>query len=215
MNPVSSAADPASLVPNPWNTNVMSPDNEAKLEESLRRRGMFKPVVVRELPDGRLQILGGEHRATVAARMGLKQVPVFNLGRIDDNAAKEIGVLDNSRYGADDTLQLAELLEGLGHADELATFMPYSESDLASIFSSVNIALDDLDIPDSDDGAPSAPKEKAVQTHQMMRFSVPVGDVGDITELIEKTMKVQGFTESNSLTNAGDALVYLLRQLKV
>ena len=204
--------DPSKLTPSPWNTNVVSPDNEAKLEESIKRFGMFKPVVVRQLDDGTLQIIGGEHRASVAARMGLKQVPVVNLGVISDQKAKEISLVDNGRYGADDTLQLAELLESLGGADELASYMPYSETDLASIFSSVNIALDDLDIPDADEAAPSLPKEKPIQTHQIMRFKVPVDDVGDITELIERTMKAQKFTEEDSLTNAGDALVYLLKK---
>lgn len=212
INPEVKLLSPDSLVPNPWNTNVVSPDNEAKLEESIKRFGMFKPVVVRELADGTLEIIGGEHRAGAAKRMGLKAIPVVNLGRIDDQKAKEISLVDNGRYGADDTLQLAELLEGLGNADELASFMPYSESDLASIFSSVNIALDDLDLPDLEEDRPVLPKEKPIQTHAVMRFKVPVDDQGWIVDLIEKTMKQQKFTEEDSLTNAGDALVFLLKQ---
>lgn len=212
INPQVTLLPPESLVPNPWNTNVVSPDNEAKLEESIKRFGMFKPVVVRELADGTLQIIGGEHRAGAAQRMGIKAIPVVNLGRIDDHRAKEIGLVDNGRYGADDTLQLAELLEGLGNADELASFMPYSETDLASIFSSVNIALDDLDLDDAEETAPSLPKEKPIQTHAVMRFKVPVDDQGWIADLVEKTMKQQKFTEEDSLTNAGDALVYLLKK---
>ena len=212
INPQATLLPPESLTPNPWNTNIVSPDNEAKLEESIKRFGMFKPVVVRELADGTLQILGGEHRAGAARRMGIKKVPVINLGRIDDQKAKEISLVDNGRYGADDTLQLAELLEGLGNADELASFMPYSESDLSSIFSSVNIALDELDLHDLEEQAPSVPKERPIQTHQVVRFKIPVDDASWITDLIEKAMKSQKFTDSDSLTNAGDALVYLLKK---
>jgi hypothetical protein len=90
--------------------------------------------------------------------------------------------------------------------------MPYSETDLASIFSSVNIALDDLDLDDAEETAPSLPKEKPIQTHAVMRFKVPVDDQGWIADLVEKTMKQQKFTEEDSLTNAGDALVYLLKK---
>jgi ParB-like chromosome segregation protein Spo0J len=201
---------PKRLNPNPWNTNVVSPDNEAKIEESIKRLGMFKPILVREV-DGELEILGGEHRALVAERMGIAEVPVINLGEISDQKAKEISLVDNGRYGSDDTLQLAELLEQLGSPDDLAKFMPYSDTELASIFSSVNIALDDLDLPDLDE-SPSLPKERPIQTSQVLRFKVPVEDVALITELIEKTMKVQKFTESDSLSNAGDALVYLLNK---
>nr|EKV2115583.1 chromosome partitioning protein ParB [Acinetobacter baumannii] len=34
--------DPAQLQPNPWNSNIVSPENEAKLKASIERRGMFK-----------------------------------------------------------------------------------------------------------------------------------------------------------------------------
>jgi len=203
--------DPSTLAPNPWNTNIVSPENQQKLEESVKRFGMFKPIVVREV-DGKLQIIGGEHRWDAARALGHPEVPVVNLGRISDKKAKEIGLVDNGRYGADDTLQLAQLLDGLGvQADELSSFMPYSESDFASIFSSVNISLDDLDLPDDVEN-PVTPAVKPPQTHQIMRFKVPVDDVGAITDMIEKTMKEQRFTDEDSLSNAGNALVHLLTQ---
>lgn len=202
------------LEPNPWNTNVVSPENQHKLEESIRRFGLFKPIVVRELQDGSRQIIGGEHRYEAARSLGYSEIQVVNLGRIDDKKAKEISLVDNGRYGADDTLQLAELLEQIGvGADELSSFMPYSESDFASIFSSVNISLDDLDLPDEAE-IPKTPATKPVQTHQVMRFKVPVDDVATITDLIERTMKEQKYTDEDSLSNAGNALVYLLGQIK-
>lgn len=208
-------ADPRTLRPNPWNTNVVSPDNEAKIDESIRRHGFIKPIIVRRLADGAMQILGGAHRRDSAIRLGLSEVPIFDLGHIDDQKAKEIGLIDNARYGADDTLGLAALLEELGSPDDLATFLPYTDTDFASIFSSATIALDDLDLPDDDHAAPSAPKVPAAQTHQVMRFKVPAGDCSGVVEKIEKVMKRQGFTESDQLTNAGDALVWLLNQVEV
>ena len=200
------------LAPSDFNVNVVSPDNEAKIDASIVRFGFFKPVLCREV-GGRLQIIGGEHRWLSAKRLGYKEVPVINLGPIDDKRAKEISLADNSRYGADDTLQLAELLEGLGNAEELGTFLPYSDTDFASIFSSVSIALDDLEISD-DEPAPKLPTERAVQTHQLMRMKVPSGDVAAVTELIAKVMKLQRFTEEDSLTNAGNALVHICNLAK-
>lgn len=201
---------PDQLTPNPWNTNVVSPENQHKLEASIDRLGVFKPIVVRELSDGQLQIIGGQHRWEAAQTLGHSEIPVVNLGRLSDKKAKEIGLVDNGRYGADDTLQLANLLEDLGlDAGELSSFMPYSESDFASIFSSVNISLDDLDLPD-DAEIPATPAAKPPQTHQIMRFKVPLDDVGTITDMIERTMKEQRFTDEDSLSNAGNALVHLL-----
>lgn len=203
--------NPKLLKPNPWNTNVVSPENEEKLEQSIERFGMFKPVVVRTLEDGTLQILGGEHRAEVAANRGMLEVPVINLGIIDDNKAKEISLVDNGRYGADDTLKLADLLEELGGAEIVSPFTPFSSAELDAIFSSSSIDLDDLSL---DDEEPALPEEmlsskSMTATHQIMRFKVPVEDADNIMELIEHVMKNQRFDTADALTNAGDALVYL------
>lgn len=209
--------DPASLVPNPFNPNVLSPDNERKLDESLRRNEMFKPILVRELANGELEILGGQHRVESAIRLGFKDIPVFNLGRIGDEKAKEICLIDNSRYGADDTIELARLLESLdADADELASFLPYSDADLSAIFATGEIDLDDLLTTEEEEraGKVDSSDVQAVKTHQIMRFAIPVEDAAWVTKLVDKTMKIQGFVESNSLQNAGDALIHLLKGLR-
>ena len=79
---------PAQLKPNPWNTNKLSPEAEGKLDNSLLEFGLYKPIICRELPDGSLQILGGEHRTRAASRAGHATVPVVNLGQISDVRAK-------------------------------------------------------------------------------------------------------------------------------
>ena len=209
--------DPSTLVANPFNPNVLSPDNERKLDESLRRNEMFKPILVRTLTNGELEILGGQHRVESAMRLGFKEIPVFNLGHVDDKRAKEICLIDNSRYGADDTIELARLLESLDtNADELASFLPYSDADLSAIFATGEIDLDDLLTTEEEEKAGKVDSSdiQAVKTHQIMRFAIPVEDAAWVTKLVDKTMKIQGFVESNSLQNAGDALVHLLKGLR-
>ena len=203
-----------SLKPNPWNTNVVSPENEEKIESSIKRFGIFRPIVARELEDGTLEILGGQHRWQAAKRLGLSEIPVVNLGRISDKKAKEIGLVDNGRYGEDDALALSELLKDLGTTDELLGFLPYSGDELETLFSSTSIDLDDLDIPDDDGKVPDLPPLKATQTHQIMRFKVPIEDSDFVQRLIEATMRSQGFTDDDSMTNAGNALVHLLKEIK-
>lgn len=203
-----------SLQPNPWNTNHVTPENEAKIEASLRRFGFIRPIIARTLDDGTLEILGGEHRWSVAKRMGHKTVPVINLGAVDDKKAKEIGLVDNGRYGDDDALSLAELLKELGNPDEILTFLPYTGDELESLFSASSIALDDLDISDDDERLPDLSAAKTTQTHQVMRFKVPIEDSQFIQQMIDTTMKHQGFTDDDQLTNAGNALVHLLKALK-
>lgn len=198
------------LMPNPWNTNrITDPANEEKLRESMKRLGVFKPILVRTLADGTLQILGGEHRWRAAEQLGMKTVPIVNLGRIDDKRAKEVGLVDNGRYGEDDMLGLAGLLKELGN--DVLTFMPFSDVDLAALAAASTIALDDLD--SIDNGPPIDLQDlKAAPTAQLMRFKVPVDDVAWASKLVEREMKEQGFTQEDSLSNAGHALISLLRK---
>lgn len=204
-----------SLQPNPWNTNHVSAENEKKLLVSFEKHGCYKPIVVRELEAGGYQILGGEHRWMMAKKLGYKTVPITNVGIVSDQAAKELGLIDNGRYGEDDSLELAALLNGMDNLDEVMSFLPYAEDDLSAIFASSAIDFGSLDIPDdADDKLPELPTKAAVQTHQVMRFKTPVEDSEFITKLMERTMKEQGFTDDDSMTNAGNALVFLLKGLK-
>ncbi|KAA5604415.1 chromosome partitioning protein ParB [Roseospira marina] len=213
MTPTQLYANPEDLKANPWNTNQMSPENEAKLDTAIRRMGMFKPIVVRETDDG-FQILGGEHRRDAAIRLGIKEVPVISVGRIDDVRAKEISLADNARYGSDDIMGLAHLLDGLGVSqDDLESFLPYTDTDLDSIMSSVNIDVDALDYDESEapsDTSPTDTSEKTAKTHVVMRFKVAIGDSERVSKLIQSIQTEQGFTEADALTNAGDALVHAL-----
>lgn len=199
------------LRPNSWNTNVVSPDNELKLRQSVERFGIFKPIICRELHDGTLEILGGQHRWQTARELGIETVPVVNLGTVPDERAKEIGLVDNGRYGEDDTLALAELLRDLDPA--IMEIMPFSEGELENIFSTTSIALEDLDQHPEELPDLSASATKPVKTHQIMRFKVPVEDAEWVQKLVESTMNAQGFIDDDAMSNAGNAIVHLLRKL--
>jgi ParB family transcriptional regulator, chromosome partitioning protein len=201
------------LRPNPWNTNRVSPENETKLEESIRRYGIYKPIIVREVADKQLEIIGGEHRWGAASRMGITEVPVVNLGTISEKRAKEIGLADNGRYGEDDTLGLAELLKELG-MDDVSAFLPYTDAELESVFSASSIALDDLDLDDTGKLADLTSAIAPTQTTQVMRFKVPVEDSAWCSLLIEREMKIGGFTKEDSLSNAGNAFVAILKKYR-
>lgn len=204
---------PSQLRKNPWNTNKVTPENERKIRASLKRNGVFKPIIVRETNEGVYEIIGGQHRWEQAIELGLDKLPVFNLGCIDDKRAKEISLADNARYGTDDTIELAELLKTLD-TDELKDFLPYGESDINEIFSS-NIALEELELEEDIETKLKTPNDlqpvaKPAKTHTIMRFKVPIADAERITALIATTQKEYGFTEADELTNVGDALVQIL-----
>lgn len=207
--------NPKSLAPNPWNTNRVGPDNMRKLKKSITDLGFVTAVVVRELADGTLQILGGHHRVEAAIELGLKEVPVINLGQVPDAKAKKIGLVDNSRYGTDDTIQLAQLLEEIGESTEdLATILPFTEADFDIVRRSVDIDLDDLqlDMPEDDEEPEERVEraEKPPKTHDVLRFRVNLRSAERIRKLIEKTVKSEGLDDGDELTAHGDALALLL-----
>lgn len=205
------------LRPNPYNSNRVTAENEKKIRESIRRNGLFKPIIVREIDtQAGYEIVGGEHRWEQAQALGHTEIPIVNLGKIDDKRAKEIGLLDNARYGADDTLSLASILKEIGDPDEIQSFLPYGDTDLSALFSATSIDLDELIVPQDElkNAAPEpeldAPAPKLAKTHTLMRFKISLGDAERLTALIARTQKEQGLTTADDLTNAGDALVHLL-----
>lgn len=207
--------DPKKLKPNPWNTNHVDTKNQAKLRTSVKELGFFRPIVVRTLPDGSLQILGGQHRTEAAIDLGLKSVPYFNLGVISDEKAKKIGLADNSRYGADDSIKLAKLIEELADPD-LTTILPLQDEDLQAIMRAVDIDLDSLDVlpeetPEEDKAPPEERPDRPLKTHEIMTFRVTCRDAEAIRNLIEKTIKREGLDDgSDEKTLAGSALAHLL-----
>ena len=211
------SVSPDRLRPNTYNPNYVSPENETKLARSMEELGQFKPIIVRQLRDEAsdtdFEILGGEHRWQAATAAKMSEIDVYDLGVVDDSRAKKIALADNARYGADDTLALAKLLGEVGTPDEIQQFLPYTDADISTIFSSLDIALDELDLPDSIEDRPEKAEpaaDRVPKTHTIMRFKVPLTDAERITEVIARTQKRHDFNSSDELTNAGDALVHLI-----
>jgi hypothetical protein len=201
--------NPEELTFSPWNVNVVSPENMEKLKESVKRNGIFRPVVVREV-NGSYQIIAGEHTTRVAIELGLPEIDVYNLGPIDDRRAKEISIIDNQHYGVEDMFGLGELLKEID--ENPAEFLPFSEQDLTRIFQSSTIDLDSLELPDEfsvPEYDPEETQHRALVSEQVMRFKVPIADAERVTRTIEAIIKRQGLKDKDSMLAAGMALVHL------
>lgn len=218
--------DPHQLRPNPWNPNNVDPINQTKLENSIRKDGIKRPIVVRQLDNGDYQIIGGQHRTEAAIELGLKGVPIINRGKISDAEAKKETLLDNYRYGTDNLDRLSELLSDpdIGDAAELLRTMPIDEEELANYFSHLSSVDLDSEIEDQlDDGSERDDEEdegtvdltgtKPVRTHQIIRFRISVEDQAKLAELIKRVKIDEGYVMSDDLTNDGDALIHLLRAM--
>lgn len=206
---------PARLVPNPWNSNTVGVEMQIRLKASLAEFGFVKPIIGRALPDGNIQILGGEHRVIAAMELGIELIPVVVLKDISDKRAKALGLADNGRYGQDDALKLSAILGDIG--TEMLDLLPFDEKDLAGIFATSEINLDALgfddDAPLSDLPSLDAPRPSI--THELMRFKVPIEDRARVEKLIQQVIKTSGFAaESDSMVAAGMALVVIVNAAK-
>jgi ParB family chromosome partitioning protein len=200
---------PNLLSPNPWNSNSVGPEMEQRLRASIEEFGLYKPIIVRELSDGSLQILGGEHRWRVACQMGLALVPIVNVGPLEDRRAKAMGLADNGQYGEDDASKLALILQDIG-VEDVQNLLPYSAQDLAGMFAAADVDLANLGFDDNDEvpPLPDAGATRPTVTHELMRFKVPVEDRERVERLIQNVIKTKGFAaEQDSMVAAGMALV--------
>jgi ParB family transcriptional regulator, chromosome partitioning protein len=203
---------PEELTFSPWNVNSVSPENMSKLKESVKRNGIFRPVVVRELENGEYQVIAGEHTTRVAMELGLKTIDVYNLGQINDRKAKEISVIDNQHYGIEDTFGLGALLREID--TNPADFLPFSDYELTKIFKASEIDLESLSLPEDDDKIdltydPDKDLATTRQDFQIMRFKVPLKDCEFVTRRIEAIVKRQGLKDTDSMLSVGMALVHL------
>lgn len=204
------------LRPNPWNSNSVGPEMEQRLSASIDEFSLYKPIVCRELSDGALEILGGEHRWRAARAKGFETVPVVNLGAMDDKRAKALSLADNGQYGHDDAGKLAAVLRDIG-VETVEALLPYTQEDLAGMFAAAEVDLDNLGFDDDED-VPPLPDASAVRpavTHELMRFKVPVEDRERVERLIQHVIKTSGFAaEQDSMVAAGMALVVIANAAK-
>ncbi len=70
------------------------PEALADLAESIKTHGILQPLAVRQLPNGRYQIIAGERRWRAAREAGLVEVPVY-IVEADDKKVMELALVEN------------------------------------------------------------------------------------------------------------------------
>jgi ParB family chromosome partitioning protein len=72
----------------------MKQDKLAELADSIRAQGVIQPIVVREIADGRFEIIAGERRWRAAQLAELREVPVV-VREVDDRAVIAMALIEN------------------------------------------------------------------------------------------------------------------------
>lgn len=83
------------IEPNPHQPRAeIEPGALAELAQSISAKGVLQPILVRELENGRFELIAGERRWRAAKQAGLSEIPA--IVRTEDNAGSlELAVIEN------------------------------------------------------------------------------------------------------------------------
>lgn len=124
----SRSVSPDQLRANPLNDNYQSPFMFGKLLSTIQSEGFSDPIIARSgdqagpFKDGKLEIIGGEHRWKAAQKLGMAKVPVWDLGDVPDTQAKKLLINLNKLHGdsnADALSRIVREISESGGADAL------------------------------------------------------------------------------------------------
>jgi ParB family chromosome partitioning protein len=93
-------------------------DKLRELADSISAQGVVQPVVVREVGDGKYELIAGERRWRAAQLAGLSEVPAV-LQNVDDQAAMAMGLIENIQRDDLNPLEEAQALHRLLEEFEL------------------------------------------------------------------------------------------------
>jgi ParB-like chromosome segregation protein Spo0J len=125
------------IKPAPHNYNKQSDFIFEKLKKSIQEFGFSDPIDVRSGNEhgkfDQYEIVGGEHRWSAAAALGMDKVPVNDLGLLSDAAAKKLLIVLNETKGRPNNDQLAMLVSELKTDGVDLDVLPYEASELESM----------------------------------------------------------------------------------
>lgn len=136
------------LEPNHWNPNQQSAFIYDKELNSIDTFGFIDPILIREIEDGKFQIVDGEHRWKAMKEKGAKTISAINMGKVDDVVAMQLTIITNETRGRTDRVKLVELLDSLKSETEVQQLydnLPYEKAELDALLKESDIDWDQID----------------------------------------------------------------------
>ncbi len=85
-----------------------------ELAQSIKKQGLLQPLLVRELTNGRYEIIAGERRWRASQLAGLTEVPVL-LKQVDDETAMAMALVENLQREDLNAMDQARAMHRLTH----------------------------------------------------------------------------------------------------
>jgi len=104
---------------NPYQTRSRFDEHQlAELTASIAATGVVQPIVVRELPNGRFQLIAGERRWLASQKAGKETVPAI-IRQVSDEQAMEMTIVENLQRADLNPMEQARAYERLGREFKL------------------------------------------------------------------------------------------------
>lgn len=135
------------LVPNPNQPRRdFQPEALQELAASIRTRGVIQPLIVRDMGDGRYEIVAGERRWRAAQLAQVHELPVI-IRDFTDAEVIEVAIIENIQRAdlnaIEEALAFRQLMERFGHTqDKLAEALSKSRSHIANLLRLLNLPDD-------------------------------------------------------------------------
>jgi len=124
------------IVPADWNFKEDDEGKAQKLVENIRRNGQIKNCNVRQLEDGRYEMIDGNHRLIAFKELGITHVLAYDHGPISKEEAIRIAH-EVTEYFRIDPLKQAEavsfILDSGIELDDLVETVPWTREELDDI----------------------------------------------------------------------------------
>jgi len=157
----------------------------AKLAENIRRSRRYPPLICRRLPDGRYQILDGEHRWRLLGELGETGAWCVVWDVSDEDALILLATL-NRLHGEDVPAKRSALIAELEHHQtlaELARLLPEPEAELQSM-----LELLDFDIEEVIARLTEEAERAAASGPRLFSFAVDLEDAPRVEQAIQQAI---------------------------
>jgi ParB/RepB/Spo0J family partition protein len=180
------------LAANPWNPNRMDAFMFEREVASIEEFGFVDPITCRSVAGG-YEIIDGEHRWNAARSLGLKTVPIIDLGEVPDQKAKKLTIVLNELRGQIVQADLGALIANLlseENAGELAKSLPFTQEALEHLASMPEFSWDSTKDVGKPDISPPVTGKKEPWVELVFRMPKSANDV-----VMDALAKIRGDDE--------------------
>jgi hypothetical protein len=130
----------------PWNYKEQDKFMQGQLVENIKTNGQVESVIVRQMDDGRYEMVNGNHRLDAFRELKIKEVMCYDLGIVEEALAVRIAIETNETRFKSDHLKLAALIERTAQefsVEDLMKTMPYKKPEIENMVGLLKFNFED------------------------------------------------------------------------